>query len=64
MSKIHDISDRYRKRVMQIENCVGCNKKIEEDEEYTQVVMPSDDVDTHIALCKACSFIAKEEAGI
>lgn len=64
MGNIRDISDRYKKRTLVIDNCSGCGKEIKDGEEYTQVGIPSaynDDEVTHIALCKGCVEEAENE---
>jgi len=63
MSKIVNISERYKIRRYETDYCKGCNKLIMEGEEYTEVVLPDafdDRKATHIALCKKCSAVARK----
>jgi len=53
-----------QQHVYEVENCAGCGKEITGD--YTELGLPSmDDTEIkHIALCKSCTKIAKDEGVI
>jgi len=61
MGSVHDISDRYKKRIYKTDNCAGCGRVITKGETFTQVVLPNgDESETHIALCKKCKKSADQ----
>lgn len=43
-----------KKHVYHTDQCSGCHKEIEENEEYTEIVMDHIDRKEHIALCSQC----------
>jgi hypothetical protein len=58
LGKVHQL--QFRKKEYEYENCNGCQKKVEEDQEsYMEVVLPYDDYDKHILLCPKCYRSAK-----
>ena len=61
MAKIHEFPKEKRvNRIYELDFCAGCKNPIDQNEEFTVVVLPSSTSEKHIALCDECAEEARK----
>lgn len=53
-----------RKRIYEDDNCAGCKRELEDDEEIRMIKLPYEDYDKYIALCLKCHESAKKHGAL